>query len=649
MQINIKILIFFNKFGILILTKLRKMNKLKVCFLWHQHQPYYKIENEFLLPWVLFHGTKDYFDLPEILYEYPNIKQTFNIVPSLSLQIQEYIEKKAKDKIQSLTLIPATELQDSDKEEIIKYFFACNYKNMIVPNRRYYELYEIQRRNDFTINEYQTQDWLDLQVLYNLVWFGYFSSKRNIVKRLLEKGRDYSESEKILLIDEQLEVLASINQQYIKLKSLGQVSLSCSPMYHPILPLIIDSKSVLENLPNNNLPRNIFQYPNDAQLQIENGIEYFKKSYNFIPMGMWPSEGSISNRTLDMFIQNNIKWAASDELVLNNSLSKSDGLDKYFPFKYKNNNGEVILFFRDHNLSDKIGFTYSNWNEKDAANDFINNLKNIRNSLISTYGDSILNEAVVSVILDGENCWEYYKDNGVPFLRELFNLLQNDEEIETELFDNIVVNNNINREINHIKAGSWINGNFSIWMGDKEDITAWELLYNARNILELQKSIISDEEYKEALQSILIAEGSDWFWWYGPEHPTELKPIFDSIFRHHLKKIYNILSIDCPKELEIPIWEYATNILSESKPIENNINSIFEQYGEYIYSSNEQTSMHQSGNILKYSKRIIEGNKLYLEIEFDSSIKDINNIVMQINVNNNNSEHIYNYILNYNK
>ncbi len=620
------------------------MNKLKVCFLWHQHQPYYRVDNEFLLPWVLFHGTKDYFDIPEVLYEFPKIKQTFNFAPSLSLQIEEYIKQEAKDKIQNLTLIPANQLNDDNKREILNYFFACNYKSMIVPNRRYNELYNRQRNAGFNILIFSDQDWLDLQVLYNLVWFGYFSSNRNIVKRLLDKGSNYTEEEKKLLIREQLEVLDSINKQYRKLNELGQISLSCSPMFHPILPLLINSESALESLPDNELPNPLFNYPDDADLQIKSGMYYFEKTFGNKPVGIWPSEGSISNETLELLIKNNVKWVASDELVLANSINDNNGLNKYFPYKFKREDGEITLFFRDHNLSDKIGFVYSNWNENDAAHDFVNNLKNIRNSLISSYGDQVLDEAVVSIILDGENCWEYYKDNGIPFLRSLFGLLQQDGEIETVLFDEIVSENKVIKEITKIQAGSWINGNFSIWIGDNEDVTAWNLLSETRQFLENKKTEITEDIYKNAIQSIMIAEGSDWFWWYGPEHPADNKPIFDYIFRYYLKNVYKIIESDYPEELDTPVWEQMKR--NSTKSISGNtIESIFYNDGKHINNSNENTSMHRSDDLIKSVKKMNKKNKIYLEIDFDKNIKDIQDLEIEIKGNYNNSFKSYFYRL----
>ncbi len=613
------------------------MKKLKLAFLWHQHQPYYRIDNEFVLPWVLFHGTKDYLDIPEVLYEFPFIKQTFNFAPSLSLQLDEYTNKKASDKIQRLTMINASNLSVLDKNEIILNFFSCNTKSMIFPNKRYKFLYEKARNSEFSINDFIDQEWLDLQVLYNLVWFGYFSSQRSFIKRLISKGCNYTEEEKKLLIDEQMSILGSINRQYRKLVELGQIELGCSPMYHPILPLLIDSRAALDSMPDIDLPNPLFTYPQDANHQITMGMDYFESVFGNKPNGMWPSEGSISNETLNMLINNGIKWIAGDELVLFNSTNNNNSLMKYFPHTYTTESGTLTIFFRDHNLSDKIGFTYSTWNAKDAANDFVNSLKNIRNSLISSFGEDALDNAVVSVILDGENCWEYYPDNGIPFLRELYSLIQNDKELSTLTFSDYL--NSMNPiqlpTIQNIQAGSWINGNFSIWIGDKEDITAWNLLSKTRQFFELHKNDFGADIVDEAYNCLLIAEGSDWFWWYGPEHPTENKPIFDKIFRHYLKKVYTLFGEDSPEELELSIDEIS--LQSNDLQVLNSTNTIsgaleiLKQKSIVLHADGENKSMHKTGDCLKSIHYFKGNNYSELILQFSCNLHIFQSIIIEIN------------------
>jgi alpha-amylase/alpha-mannosidase (GH57 family) len=605
------------------------MKKLKVAFLWHQHQPYYRINDEFVLPWVLLHGIKDYYDLPELLYEFPEIKQTFNFAPSLSLQIDEYVKKQAKDKIQQLTLLKADSLTEEQKNEILEYFFACQTDNMIKPYLRYNELFEKSEDKTFAVSNFQTQDWLDLQVWYNLTWFGYFSRQKSFIKRLFAKGRDFSEIEKITLVDEQYEILAGINNQYKKLMDLGQIELSCSPMYHPILPLLCDSRSALESLPDIKMPDPLFIHPDDANAQIIKGIDYFYEIFGIKPNGMWPSEGSVSNQVLDLIAGNNIQWVASDELILYNSVdSGNTKTDKYFPRIFKSDDKSLIMLFRDHNLSDKIGFEYSRWNEHDAAEDFVNTLVNIKYRIAETHGQEALEYAVVPVILDGENCWEYYRENGIPFLRALFQKLSKSNELITVTCSEASDKKNANflKPLTSIKAGSWINGNFSIWIGDREDIKGWEMLGKARKAYHERKNIISQEDAEKAFKAIMIAEGSDWFWWFGPEHPAVNKPVFDRIFRFYIFEIYKNLGLNPPDDVHQPI---SADLVVNKKPLFDftpnlvslEINREWNNAG--LYNPNTGLSaMHRVGSIINrilYSK---DAERIYLNFEMNNIMAD---------------------------
>ena len=408
------------------------MLPLKVAILWHYHQPYYEKDGEFILPWVRLHGVKDYWDLPELFHEFPNIKQTINLVPSLSLQIDGYTSHKMIDKIQRLTLLKPIELSQSDKREVLRLFFLCNEDNMIIPYPGYKELFDKAQDKDIALKTFTEQDWLDLQVWYNLTWFGYFSRERKYIKRLFKKGKDFTEEEKKLVMDVQLDVMSGITPQLKMLQSLKQVEISCTPMYHPILPLVCDTDSALEAMPDAALPELRFKYPEDAKAQIADSLNYYEKKFGIKPCGMWPSEGSVSNEVLNLMIESGVRWAATDESVLATTMNDIyEDTMKYFPGKYHSENGDISLLFRDHALSDAIGFVYSRWNPHDAASDFCNRLTGIRNNLVNKYGDDCLKSAVVPVILDGENCWEFYRNNGLPFMRAFFEQISNSGELKT--------------------------------------------------------------------------------------------------------------------------------------------------------------------------------------------------------------------------
>ena len=608
------------------------MKPLKVAILWHFHQPYYKKNDELILPWVRLHGVKDYLDLPLLLHEFPNLKQTVNLVPSLSMQIESYIDGSLADKIQKLTLIKAIELTDNEKRQILRLFFLCNYENMIKPYPRYNELFILGQNAKSALQTFDPKDWRDLQVWYNLTWFGYLSRENRAVKRLFEKGSGFTKEEKKVVLTMHLDVLRGIKQQLLILQELGQLELSCTPMYHPILPLVCDSKSALEALPGYPMPDKIYQYPGDAQEQIVKSLIYYKENYKLPIQGMWPSEGSLSNQVLEMMIESGVKWTASDEEVLASSLTdKYDPMMKYFPMRYKSAKGDITLFFRDHNLSDAIGFVYSRWDQHDAARDFCNRLRNIRGELIGRFGEKCLDSAVVPIILDGENCWEFYFQNGIHFQRELFRILCSSEDLTTVTFSEAANPEYCNffEPVKKIRAGSWINANFKIWIGHEEELTAWTMLAKVRSKLEEMKKAIPPELYQKAIEEIYIAEGSDWFWWYGEEHQAENKADFDVLFRWHIDNIYKMLNLEIPPEVKVPIGSKifkpaVVQQRGEVHPIIDGKISDSEKWIDagYFDASSSGTAMHQVGEILHRIWFASGRNKLFFRCDLTHKLQD---------------------------
>ncbi len=538
---------------------------LRVAFLWHNHQPYYEIDGEFLLPWVRFHGIKDYRDLPMLFREYPKVKHIINIVPSLFLQIQQYIQHKKIDKVQKLSFIHADQLTAEEKQGILKQFFVCNEEHLIKPYPRYFELFQ-KSKNENAMMQFSVQDFRDLQLWYNLSWFGNFAKKESPVSELFSKGSNFSEEDKLICLEYQLKVMGQILPILTEMQNNGQIEVSTTPFYHPIIPLIINSDAAFEAKPDNPKLEQPFRFPQDADLQVKNARKFYEDIFGSFPIGLWPSEGSISNDSLKLFAGNQFQWAASDESILFASEKPKTGLEKYFPRKFNRNNNELTLFFRDHNLSDKIGFEYQKWKPQDAANDFIANLLNIRTAILNNYGENGIHAAIVPIIMDGENCWEYYSNNGENFLRELFSRLSETDEIETVRFCDILNDgsNNYLPEIDNIRAGSWINANFDIWIGTNTHLKAWEMLRNARTTFESNRQNLSPEITDEILNEILIAEGSDWFWWYAPYHQSENKQDFDILFRYHIKRIYELMNLQIPDEVNHPIID------SEEQKIHNN-------------------------------------------------------------------------------
>lgn len=614
---------------------------LKIAFLWHNHQPFYEKDGEFILPWTRLHGVKDYYDLPLLLNEFPKIKKTYNIVPSLFSQILNYINGKSYDTIQKLTKIPAAELKEEGKNQILKLFFLCNENNLIRPYTRYSELLDKSKTND-AISVFTTQDWLDLQVWYNLAWLGEFSKNAPFARRLFLKGRNYTETEKNLLLNYHLEILAQIKPLYISLKELGQINISTTPFYHPILPLLCDSEVAKEANPLNPSVEPVFKHPEDAANQIKLAIDFYEAQFNQKPEGFWPSEGSLSNEVLNIFINEKILWVATDESVLFASENPKTYLEKYFPRKFQGKNGEITIFFRDHILSDKIGFVYSNWNPHDAAKDFVSSLLSIKSAIVNNYGEDALNYAVVPIILDGENCWEYYPKNGFDFQRAVYSLISNTDEIETCFFSDFAKAkyNEFLPPLTSIRAGSWIDANFNIWIGHNDDIEAWNMLAKARNLFEEKKSQLNSNLAEKIYNEILIAEGSDWFWWYGPEHNAENKPDFDILFRWHIKNIYELLGENVPDEVYQPIPRTGKSnailpkarIYPEFDGIEKS-STAWKEAGFITFAPNFST-MHQSG--ISITKIYFGNNEQFLFFKIEDYWKQVKNKIIMLIISNGN-------------
>lgn len=528
---------------------------INIAFLWHQHQPDYSDGDVFFMPWVRLHAVKDYYDILEMLRDFPNIKQTYNIVPSLFKQIKEYIEEK-KDIVQILSEKKAADLSNEEKELILTLFFRCNKENMIFKYPRYKALFDFAQSND-AIENFQTQDWLDLQVWYNLTWLGEYS--RSKLKHLFEKQENFSEEDKNHLLDEHINIMSSLVEHYTEFQNSGQIELSFSPYYHPILPLLIDTNVAHKSQDYLDLPQPAFQFKNDADLQIKRGIDFSQKVFQKRTKGMWCSEGSISDDTLRLLIKNKIQWTATDEKVLLYSKEDLVETDRYFPYTYQNKDGEIKIFFRDNGLSDKIGFDYQSMDAEEAVEDFINSIYQIREKIIANHGEDALQNAVVSIILDGENCWEYYPKNGSDFLNQLYKKLSHKDFNVIQFSQVPNIENDQSHILNSVRAGSWINANFDIWIGSKAAVTAWGLLREAREILAKLQSKLSIENYEQALEFILKAEGSDWFWWYCPYHIAENEKDFDRLFRNNLKNAYKTMGIDIPHYLSKPIEKEISN------------------------------------------------------------------------------------------
>ncbi|MBL7151961.1 MAG: glycoside hydrolase [Candidatus Omnitrophica bacterium] len=509
---------------------------LYLAFIWHMHQPYYKnlLTREAALPWVRLHGVKDYLDMLEILAKYPKIHQTFNLVPSLIEQVEDYINGTVKEKYLEFSRKPAAELTGEEKKFILKNFFSINKKRVISLFPRYLELYAKRAAH----REFTAQDYLDLQVLFNLSWIDpSFRKKFPELKKLTAKARFFNEEDKRAVLEEQISILGEILPAYKEFSSGGQIEISVTPYYHPILPLVYNTDSAKTANPAAVLPGIKFSYPADAKAQIEDAVEFYKSQFTTAPKGMWPSEQAVSEEILPLIMQAGINWIVSDEAILFKSLqiNKRDSGLLYQPHLLKRGGGRLNIVFRDRNLSDLIGFAYHKLKSKDAVADFI---KHLKNTAAAFKGRDIL----VTIAMDGENAWEYYANDGHDFLGLLYENLSECKFVRTTTVSEYLEKFPPKKEIPVLASGSWISAEFGKWIGNPYKVRAWEWLAAARKELE---QINNEEKLKSARKQIHIAEGSDWFWWYGEDPGGD----FDRLFRMHLGNFYRIIEKDIPEYL----------------------------------------------------------------------------------------------------
>jgi alpha-amylase/alpha-mannosidase (GH57 family) len=616
---------------------------LSIAFVWHMHQPYYKddVTGSSILPWVRMHGIKDYYDMPALLSDFPDIHQTFNLVPSLLKQIQDYVENNASDEYLAVTLKPASDLDQDDKLFLLKNSFMANWDTMIKPYPAYWQMldrrgYSVSPNDLLTATRYfSAQDYLDLQVWFNLTWFDpLFKNSDPLLKGLVRKGSGFTEQEKVLLIQKQREVMALIIPEYKRLAELGRIELTTTPFYHPILPLLYDTDLAKAAIPDIHLPVTRFAHPEDAKVQIEKAMVYHENLFGSRPAGMWPSEGSVAEEIVPLFADAGIKWIGTDEGVLARSLGIPIDRDLagvmknpevlYKPYLAGKGDKRVSVVFRDHTLSDLFGFVYSKWDYKNAVHDLIDRLHRVRKGLSN-------GPHLVSIILDGENAWEYYQNDGRDFFLYLYERLSAEQDLKCVTVGEFLREHPAQTGIEHLHAGSWINSNYRIWIGHEEDNRAWDLLSQTRQALTEYGSREGDTDKSlKAWEEVYIAEGSDWCWWYGDDHFSENDAEFDLLFRTHLMNVYRIIGLDVPDELQISILRGDRQALPTveltaliTPTIDGQVTNYFEWLAAGFYDVGQGGgAMHRGDSIIKHIYYGFDLKNMFMRLDPSGSLKD---------------------------
>ena len=519
---------------------------MRICFLWHQHQPEYRLDGRFVLPWVRLHAIKDYLDLPGILAEYP-VRHTINLVPSMLEQLDAYAGG-VRDPLEELAEFNTASLTEHQHGELTRWMLTLR-DPMIEQLPRLQAIMAQLRTHDQPV--LSEQDWRDAIVLFHLAWCGPLQRRTNpLIARLVDQGEQYAEAQKYELMNEIRRIVAQAARRMVELHTTGHFEISVTPYHHPILPLIIDTDVARECMPASVLPDPPYRAPYDADRHVRRSLNDWKKRSGSKPLGMWPAEGSLSMDALEIFARNGIRWTATDEGVLHAS---ADGLfvrsDVYFPYEVETSSGPITILFRDHGLSDAIGFEYASWDAARAAADFIRRLEERRQLIIHEQGAAALDSAVIPIMLDGENCWEFYHQNGEPFLRALMQHLVDDDRFTCVTCSEVVASGHA-RRLARLRAGSWINADFGVWIGTPTKNLAWSLLRRARQAL--LESGLEEESIAEQLE---VLEASDWFWWYDERHQAPHREEFDATFRARLRAVFERCQCDVPAELDRPLTE----------------------------------------------------------------------------------------------
>ena len=531
---------------------------LHVAFLWHMHQPDYSDPRtgEYALPWARLHAAKDYLRMAEIVSQYPKVRANVNFVPSLLAQIDAYAQATAEDRALKVSL--QTSWTREEKEFLLSFFFSVNEQRVICRSQRYSELKARRAATRANPDAFSDADYLDLIALFNLAWMDSAELQRDETFRsTARKGAGYTPDDIRLILSRQRQVIGGIIPAYSALAARGQVELTTSPYYHPILPLLMNTDLAKVSMPGAPLPHPALLASEDAREQLARAARAHAARFGQKPAGLWPSEGAVGAAVVPLIAEAGFRWFASDEAVLSRSLGvriERDGAGHvrnpavlYQPYWVNGGDKRVAAIFRDHTLSDRVGFVYQSMDPQAAADDMIQRLHTIRERV---EGDGL--PYLVSIILDGENAWEYYEQNGSPFLHALYRRLSDDPLLETVTLRQYLRQHPPRAWIDRLFTGSWINGNLDTWIGEEKQNQAWALLAQTRQRLVdwlRERPDAPPALVQEAWERIYQTEGSDWFWWYSSRNWSPEESEFDGLYRARLAEVYQLIGETPPGEL----------------------------------------------------------------------------------------------------
>ncbi|RME80698.1 MAG: hypothetical protein D6775_15555, partial [Caldilineae bacterium] len=608
------------------------MAPLHVAIIWHMHQPYYRPpgSDEALLPWVRLHATKDYLHMAQAVEPYPDVHVTFTLVPSLAEQLQDYARGRLHDRL--MKLARQSYFSPDDRRYLLNICFSIDWDNVIRRHPPYAAL--LDRRHLALLNPdyFSEQTYRDLIVWFNLAWTDPNLLERDeVLAGLVAKGRGFTMEDVEKLEVRHRQIIGDVLPTYRRLQEQGQIEIITVPYFHPILPLLVDSEIARRATPGLPLPEPPLRAPEDAQAQIDLAVAFHEQLLARPPQGMWPSEGAVSPEILPLVAGAGIHWLASDEAILGRSLrlyfERDDGgfVKRpdilYRPYRLATPRGDVAMVFRDHVLSDRVGFVYRHLNGEQAAEDMIVRLKHIQHQL--RHGPT---PPLVSIILDGENAWEYYEHNGDVFLHSLYRRLQEDPDLQAVTVSEHLQTYPPPTTLSELASGSWIRGDFTTWIGDPEHTEAWRRLRDAREVLlTWAEREGEDERWQVARKHLFAAEGSDWFWWYSRHNSSAQDALFDQAFIDHLSAVYQALGETPPPEDLLPIQGAQWRKPVPVQPISPRLTAEPDPAAQWASAQTLRPTatggtMQQAGGVIRALRYGNDAHHLYLRLELEDAI-----------------------------
>ena len=545
--------------------------RLRVVLCWHMHQPQYRdlISGEYRLPWTYLHAIKDYVDMAAHLEATPGAHAVVNFAPLVLEQIADYARQadgflnnglSIRDPLLAALGAAALPADGDARLHLIRASLRANRQRIM---DRFPAFRRLAEMGDWLVAHpdavrYVSDGFLaDIVTWYHLGWLAEDVRRKDArVQRLMAKAEGFTLHERRTLLEIISGLLAGLAGRYRRLAESGRVELSVTPYAHPIIPLLLDFGAARDALPQVQLPL-LDRYPDGAgraRWHIEQAVSAFERHFGFRPAGCWPAEGGVSTAALELFAEAGFRWTASGEGVLRNSLSRSaDGASGEATLSclhrsYQVPAASIRCFFRDDGLSDLIGFTYSDWAADDAVANLVHHLENIAAACGSEPG------AVASIIMDGENAWEHYPENGYYFLSALYERLSAHPQFRLTTFSGCLDEGIAARDLPVLVAGSWVYGTFSTWIGHADKNRGWDMLGDGKRAFDrvVASGRLHGAAFDAAVRQLAVCEGSDWFWWFGDDNPAETVADFDGMFRMHLANLYQLLGEEPPQYLSQP-------------------------------------------------------------------------------------------------